>query len=143
MEDVQKHFKNCFVVIIGLSDDCLWTEFQMAIEGNNLRLFRVTNVQEAANLTLEFHKEMSQKEKFVMQAEYFQREKGRHVHATTSRNVMMETFQKLNVPESDAQIVIEGFPRMYQIITETKEVLAENSPASYDTIDQLASFFEG
>ena len=145
MDDVQKQFKNAFVIAIGFKDDYSWNHLQMLVENHNLRFFRVFDWEEAAKLTLQCHAEMSQKEKFNMQTTYFQRERERLVSAAVSRSITKETFGRLDIPdtETDGQIVMEGFPSIYQIVNATREVLAENSPASYETIEKISAFFEG
>ena len=141
INDVQRQFKNAFGVFIGFEDDELWSKVQLMIDCGNLRLFRVSDKQEAATFTLDSYHEMSQKEKFNMQATYFQVERERLVSGAQSRKISTETFDRLGVPREDAQILIEGFPSIYQIVNASKEVLSENSPASNTSIERVAEFF--
>lgn len=143
IEDIQKQFRNVFAIVIGLEDDELWSKFQMMIESGNLRLFRVADHAEAASFTIECHKEMSQKEKLTKQGAYFQTLKNDLVSAGQSRKITGETLARLGVPDEDASIIIDGFPTIHQVVNATREVLAENSPASYSSIEKIAEFFEG
>lgn len=141
MNDMQKLFKNAFGVFVGFEDDELWSKVQLMIDCGNLRLFRVFDKQEAATFTLDSYHEMSQKEKFSMQSTYFQVERERLTSGAQSRKISTETFDRLGVPREDAQILIEGFPSIYQIVNASKEVLSENSPASTTSIVRVAEFF--
>ena len=139
---MQKQFKNAFGIMVGLEDDELWSKFQLMVDLGNLRLFRVSDMHEAAKFTHDCYREMSQKEKFNMQAKYFQVERERLVSGAQSKKISAETFARLDVPPEDAQIVTEGFPTLYQIVNASKEVMSENSPASLSSIERIAEFFE-
>lgn len=143
LEDIQKQFRNAFAIVIGLAEDGLWSKFQMMLEAGNLRLFRVTDEAEAAEFTISFHNEMSQKEKLTMQTAYFQAAKDSLVSSAQSRKITGETLARLGVADDDAQIILDGFPTIHQVVNATKEVLAENSPASFGSIEKISAFFEG
>lgn len=142
MNDVQKQFKNAFGIVIGLEDDEQWSTMQLMIDYNNMKLFRVTDSHQAAQFTLQCYQEMSQKEKFSMQARYFDAERQRLVSAEQSCKITQEAFDRLEVPRDDAQIVMDGFPSICQIVSTPRAVLAENSPASFSSIEKIATFFE-
>jgi hypothetical protein len=141
IEDVQKQFKNAVGIVMGISDDDSWTSFQMMIDVGMLRLFRVSNSEEAAAFALECHKQLSQKEKFDLQTTYFKNERARLTSPETSRAITKATLQTLNVPDDDIDILIDGFPTIQQLVCAQGEELAENSPASLTSIQTIAAFF--
>ena len=76
-----------------------------------------------------------------MQKEYFDREISQQLDAQTARNVMMESYLKLNIPEDDGQIIIDGYPNIKSIITASLDSLSKNSPAGQLSIEKVSNFF--
>ena len=67
--------------------------------------------------------------KLKMQKVYFEREHNNQLEAQTARNIMMESYLKLGIPEQDGQIIIDGYPNIKSIIMASLESLSINSPA--------------
>lgn len=108
-----------------------------------MRLFRVTDTNEAASLAQQCRLELSNKQKFELQTVYFNKERENIAGAESVRSLLQEIFRGLGVPEEDAQIILDGFPTMQQLVRATEEELAENSPASMNSIRAIAAFFQG
>jgi hypothetical protein len=47
----------------------------------------------------------------------------------------------MEVPLWDCQIIIDGFPTLASIITASEEEMQLNSPAEYQSIQRITSFF--
>ena len=142
MDEVQKQFKNSYAIVIGIEDNELWCTLQMMLNCANMRLFRVAKFEDAASLSLQCHKELSQKEKIALQDTYFRNERSRLLSGHTSRSIIIETLQHLNIPEEDALLLMEGYPTLQQIITTSKESLLMDSPASKASIDKVSALFD-
>jgi hypothetical protein len=79
--------------------------------------------------------------KLKMQKVYFEREYCNQLGAQTARNIMMESYLKLGIPEQDGQIIIDGYPNIKSIITASLESLSNNSPAGQLSIEKVSNFF--
>jgi hypothetical protein len=79
--------------------------------------------------------------KLKMQKVYFEREYYNQLGAQTARNIMMESYLKLGIPEQDGQIIIDGYPNIKSIITASLESLSNNSPAGQLSIEKVSNFF--
>jgi hypothetical protein len=142
LRDIEKQFKNAVGIVIGINDDELWTSFQMTAELSTMSLFRVATTAEAADFAQQCHKELSNKEKFDLQTAYFNKERELIASTTTARSVLMNTFQQLDIPAEDAEIMLDGFPTVRQLINATEADLIESSPASLESIKKVAAFFQ-
>ncbi|KAJ1435028.1 hypothetical protein B484DRAFT_393794 [Ochromonadaceae sp. CCMP2298] len=142
LNKMQKIFKNAFAVVVGICDATVWNDLQMSLLGGTLRLFQVEDMAEAATLVARCYKEMSQKERFDRQSLYFKGESERLVGSDASISIIRGTFRRLHLSDNDAQIIMDGFPSMRQIINAPKELLFENSPASTEAIESVSSFFK-
>mmetsp|Transcript_8957 Transcript_8957/g.14887 ORF Transcript_8957/g.14887 Transcript_8957/m.14887 type:complete len:156 (-) Transcript_8957:94-561(-) len=143
LEEMQKVFHNSYAIAIGFDSAQSWNEFQSAIEPGRLRIFRVNNINEAVALTHKIYREMNQKERFQLQTAYFDRERERLVTAERARKIMDEVMENLRVDSKDAQMLLDVFPTIEQLISAPKHTLEENSPASLEAIGTVASFFDG
>lgn len=79
--------------------------------------------------------------KLKMQKFYFEREQNNQLEAQTARNIMMESYLKLGIPEQDGQIIIDGYPNIKSIIMASLESLSINSPAGQLSIEKISNFF--
>lgn len=142
ISDVQKQFKNCFLVVIGLESDEVWESFQMLVD-DSIRLFRCIDLSVAVSTINQYRLYMSNNEKAKLQTTYFALEKEKLTAPATARAMTKQAFDRMGIPTSDTQIIMEGYPSLAHILTATREAMEENSPADSRSIECITSFFAG
>lgn len=76
-----------------------------------------------------------------MQKDYFEREDKRQMEELAARNIVIKSFRKLGIPDSDGQLILDGFPSIKSIISANYNTLSENSPADTLSIEKVSNFF--
>lgn len=142
LNEVQQQFRNSIAMVMNIADDEEWTQFQMLIEYSTLRLFRVSDVPQAASIAMQCYTELSNKEKFARQAAYFKNEQERMVSGDAARVVISETFHRLAIPDEDAAIMMDGYPTIQRLATATEQEMGLDCPASLESIKKITEFFQ-
>ena len=134
-------FRYAFLIAVGFEDASVWNAVQIAIEGDNLRLYQVLDMQAAVQLAFRCHQVMSDEGKSAKQAQYFNIEEAKLSSSRTAKKIFMATMSQLGVPSHEAQLISEGFPSIACIMHTPREVMNDNSPASATSITTVTDFF--
>lgn len=138
---MSEQFRYAVVIMIGIADDYTWNYFQTLLDGDLLRIFRVSDKQAAASLIVRCAEVISDKDKSVRQAAYFEEEERKLRSVRIARSIVSKAFNELDVPQVDQQLLMEGFPSIAKLATTPTDEIRDNSPASVESITSITQFF--
>ena len=82
-------------------------------------------------------------QRLKLQKDYFAREHKKQLEEPAARQVVVSSFNKLGISESDGQLIVDGFPNIKSIVSASLETLSANSPADKSSLEKVANFFGG
>jgi hypothetical protein len=140
LEEVQTRFKNAYAILLNANDSQFFA-IQLRLRGGLLRFLLCFSVTDALSDLMEIYRSLKDNQKLKMQQEFFSVEERRITSKETARHIAFESFAKLGIPDSDAQLILDGFPNLKAIISAETESLSANSPADLSSIEKCANFF--
>ena len=57
------------------------------------------------------------------------------------KSVLAETFSKLQVPQEDGALVLEGLGQIRHIVSAKLDLLSSNVPVDINTLSSISTFF--
>lgn len=113
----------------------------MAISGGSIRLMKVPDVKSAAALALECYDTMKDNAKGKLQAKYFELEKERSCGSEMSRQILLSTMAKLQVPEFEVSLLLDQFPSIGKLICASADQLSQHQLVEEGTVDKIVELF--
>lgn len=141
IETVQDNFKNCIAILVGNVTKQDFYDFQILVTAKQLRLLHAPNLTVAKDLLIRYNELLSDTKRSTAQKLFFQQTEEDLGSASVARDVLNTAFAKMNIPQQDSDIIMEGFPSVAKIIHANIETLSNNSPADAQTIRKLDLFF--
>jgi hypothetical protein len=133
-------FRNAYALALNC-DHVRWNFLQVNLGSGLLRLLRCSSTEQGWKYIIEIYTALKDVNKLQMQKDYFEREDKKQMEELAARNIVIKSFRKLGIPESDGQIILDGFPSIKSIISASYDTLSENSPADTLSIEKVSNFF--
>lgn len=120
-----------------------WMNIQSRITGGKLRLLLSKNgPQEVVNVIIsKLFDVYRNTEKVTQQEKFFSNMNQNMVSRTTACTILCTTFENLQIPEHEWDILMESLPSIAHIMTTTEETYLQSCPVSRETITKLTRFF--
>ena len=133
-------FKNAYALTLNC-DHVRWNFLQVNLGSGLLRLLRCSSPEQGWKNIIEIYTVLRDVNKLKMQKDYFEREDKKQMEELAARNIVIKSFRKLGIPDTDGQLILDGFPSIKFIISASYDTLSENSPADKVSIEKVSNFF--
>jgi hypothetical protein len=140
LDDTQRVFKNAYALIIGPESFELSSMLQLEVHGGTLRFLHCPDYRSATSLIMTTYTALRDTAKLGLQKQFFEREETKLLEARTAKAVTLELLKGRGFSEDDAQLMVEGFPKIHTLLTASPEMLLTNSPVDSMHIDSLLRF---
>ena len=138
--DVQEKFRNAYAVVLNADND-QWNFLLQSLGCGLLRLLRCSSCDDGGKNLMTIYAALKDAQRLKLQKDYFSREHKKQMEEPAARHVVISSFNKLGISESDGQLIADGFPDIKSIITASLKTLSANSPADKLSIEKVANFF--
>lgn len=147
LNGLQARLPNLFAICLAPSTGSFsasdWDLFQSLVSGGKMRLLLSRNgPQEVVRgIVTKLYDSFRNTEKMAQQERFFMSLNRNLVSRETAQSILRCTFENLQIPLEEWEILMEAMPSIAHIMTASEETYLQSCPVSRETISKITRFF--